>query len=121
MGHIKDRWNSGKGEAKKPTARYGRGLRWQVWYTVEGREKCGGSFAVKAVAERKLVELQSSVIRGQWVDPTDQTTVVELVRNHAATRMHKPRTAERTASMIRNHVEATPLGGRRIGSAPPGK
>jgi hypothetical protein len=75
MGHVKDRWFSGKGAAKRPTSRHGTGLRWQVWLTVDGREKCGGSFAVKAVAERKLVELQSSVLRGQWMDPTDQTTV----------------------------------------------
>ncbi|MGQ0479712.1 MAG: tyrosine-type recombinase/integrase [Pseudonocardia sp.] len=114
MGHVKDRWYSGKGDARKPSTRHGKGLRWQVWYQVDGREKCGGSFKVKAVAERKLVELESSVIRGQWVDPTDQTTVTELVRGHAASRMHKPRTAARTESMIRNHIEGTPLGARRI-------
>jgi len=119
MGHIKDRWYSGKGDARRPTTRHGRGARWQIWYQVDGREKCGGSFAVKAVAMRKLVELESSVHRGQWVDPTDQTTVLELVLNHAATRMHKPRTAERTGSMIRNHVEATPLGSRRIAAVRP--
>lgn len=114
MGHIKDRWYSGRGDAKKPSARHGTGLRWQVWYQVDGREKCGGSFKNKSVAERKLVELESSVIRGQWVDPTDQTTVTELLRRHAGTRMHNPRTAARAESLVRTHVEGTALGARRI-------
>ena len=88
VGHIRDRW-------KDPT-RKGQGKRWQVKYRVDGRERDGGTYDVKAVAQRRLVELESAVQRGQWVDPTDQTTVVELVRAHAATRMHRPRTAART-------------------------
>ena len=43
MGHIKDRWYTGSGDRKKPSARHGKGLRWQVWYQVDGREKCDGS------------------------------------------------------------------------------
>lgn len=111
MGYIRDRW--------KDPARKGRGKRWQVKYQVDGREKDGGSFDNKEVAKRKLVELEASVHRGQWVDPTVQITVVELVRAHAATRMHRPRTAARIASMIRNHVEPTPLGSRRAGAVRP--
>jgi len=111
VGHIRDRW--------KDPARAGKGKRWQVKYQVDGRERDGGSFAVKAVAQRKLVELEGSVNRGQWVDPTDRTTVVELVRSYAAARMHKPRTAERTESLIKNHLEKTPFGGRRIAAVKP--
>ncbi len=111
MGHVKDRW--------RDPARAGRGLRWQVWLTVDGRAKCGGSFRTKAIADRKLVELESSAHRGQWVDPTDQTLVTDLVRSYAAGRVHKPRTAERAESMIRNHLEATPLGGRRVAAVRP--
>ena len=77
MGYIRDRWKDPPGRA--------RGRRWQVEYQVDGREKDGGSFDVKEVAKRKLVELEASVHRGQWVDPTDQTTVTELVRAYAAT------------------------------------
>lgn len=119
MGHIKDRWYTGRGDTKKPSARHGTGLRWQIWYQVDGREKCGGSYAVKAVAQRKLVELESSVIRGQWVDPTDSTTVTELMWNYAGSRIHRPLTAERLERTIRNHVEATALGSRRIVSVRP--
>ncbi|MGH8965565.1 MAG: tyrosine-type recombinase/integrase, partial [Actinomycetes bacterium] len=105
MGYIRDRW--------KDPARKGKGLRWQVKYRKDGRELDGGSFDTKEVAKRKLIELESQVHRGQWVDPNNPTTVVELVRAHAATRMHRPRTAARIESMIRNHLEPTPLGGRR--------
>lgn len=111
MGHIKDRW--------KDPARAGRGLRWQVWYRVDGQEKCGGSFDNKSVAKRKLTELESSVQRGQWVDPTDRTIVTEYARMHAATRPHSPRTAARVESMIRNHLEGTALGSRRLAAVRP--
>lgn len=111
MGYIRDRW--------KDPARKGKGKRWQVKYQVDGREKDGGSFDVKEVAKRHLVELESAVHRGQWVDPSDRTTVAELVRAHAATRMHRPRTAARIDSMVRNHLEATPLGARRAGAVRP--
>jgi integrase len=111
VGYIRDRW-------KDPT-RKGKGRRWQVKYQVDGREKDGGSFDNKEVAKRKLVELEAAVHRGEWVDPTNATTVTELVRAHAATRMHRPRTAARIDSMIRNHLEGTPLGSRRAGAVRP--
>ncbi|MDN5855951.1 MAG: site-specific integrase, partial [Actinomycetia bacterium] len=112
MGHIKDRW--------KEPGRRGKGLRWQVRYQVDGREKVGGSFDVKAVAQRKLVELEASVHRGQWVNPHDQTTVTAECRSYAASRPHADTTAERVESMIRNHVEPTPLGKMRIAAVRPG-
>jgi integrase len=105
MGYVRDRW--------KDPARKGKGRRWQVKYRKDGRELDGGSFDNKEVAKRRLVELESQVHRGQWVDPNNPTTVVELVRAHAATRMHRPRTAARIDSMLRNHLEPTPLASRR--------
>lgn len=63
MGHIKDRWFT---KAKTPTARHGKGLRWQVKYSVDGREKDGGSFAKKSDAEKRLTELESNRLRGAW-------------------------------------------------------
>jgi integrase len=111
VGYIRDRW--------KDPARKGKGSRWQVKYQVDGREKDGGSFDNKEVAKRKLAELEVSVHRGQWIDPTDRTTVSELVRAHAATRMHRSRTAARIDSMVRNHLEATPLGSRRAAAVRP--
>jgi integrase len=111
MGHIRDRW--------RDPARKGKGKRWQVKYRVDGRELDGGSFDTRAIAQRKLVELEAAVQRGQWVDPTDQTTVSELVRAYVSTRRHKRRTAERVESDIANHIEATPLGSRRVAAVRP--
>lgn len=105
MGHIRDRW--------KDPARRGKGRRWQVRYRVDGVEQDGGTYDVKAVAQRRLVELESAVQRGQWVDTNDQTTVTELVRAHQRTRHLRDRTAERRESMIRTHIEGSPFGERR--------
>ncbi len=57
--------------------------------------------------------------RGQWVDPTDQTTVTHLVRAHVSTRMHKPLTVIRHDGLIRNHIEPTPFGSRRVATVRP--
>lgn len=106
MGHIRDRW--------KDPARRGKGKRWQVKVQVDGRERDGGSFDNKEVAKRKLVELEASVHRGQWVDPNNPTTVAELVRARVEIKNYRARTTARVESMIRNHVEGTPLGKRRV-------
>jgi hypothetical protein len=116
MGHIKDRWYTGRGDTKKPSTRHGTGLRWQIWYQVDGREKCGGSYKVKAIAERKLIELESSLMCGQWIDPADRTTVAEYARRVAAIQPHGRNTARGIDDYIRNHLDATPLGGRPCGS-----
>jgi hypothetical protein len=83
---------------------------------VDGRERSGGSFDRKTDADRRLVELRADLLRGQWVDPTDRTTVEQYARMYAATRPHSERTADRVESMISNHLEGTSLGGRRLGS-----
>lgn len=114
MGHVEDRWYVERNEQKVPTDRHGSGKRYRVRYLVDGRERSGGSFDRKLDADRRLIELQADLLRGQWVDPTNQTIVTELVRAHVATRIHKPRTAERAEGLIRNHLESTPLGGRRV-------
>lgn len=82
-----------------------------IWCSIDGKPECGGSFAKKSDADKKLTEMESAAQRGQWVDQNDQTTVTELVRNYNAIRIHKPRTAERAESLVRNHLEPTPLGG----------
>lgn len=106
MGHIRDRW--------KDPARKGKGHRWQVRYTVDGRERVGGSYDVKAVAQRRLVELESAAQRGEWLDPTDRTTVTQKARAYAATRPWGRSTTERVDGYIRNHLESTALGKQRL-------
>jgi integrase len=111
VGHVRDRW--------KDPARKGKGKRWQVKYQVDGREKDGGSYDVRAVAQRRLVELESAVHRGQWVDPTDRTTVAEYARRWAASRPHRPTTAARVDRNITRQIEGTSLGARRLASVRP--
>ena len=111
MGHVRDRW--------KDPARKGKGKRWQVKYQVEGCEKDGGSYDTKAIAQRRLVELESAVQRGQWVDPTDRTTVAEYARRWAAGRPHRPSTALRVERFIKRQLEGTSLGGRRLAAVRP--
>lgn len=119
MGHVRDRWYASRDGEKVPTARHGKGLRWQVRYQVDGREKAGGSFRTKAIAERKLVELESRVHRGQWVDPTDRTTVAQYARLWAAGRPHRPSTALRVQRFITRQLEGTSIGGRRLAAVRP--
>ena len=111
MGHIRDRW--------KDPARKGKGKRWQVKYQVDGREKDGGSYDTQAIARRKLVELEAAVQRGQWVDPTDRTTVAEYARRWAASRPFRPTTAQRVDRQIARQIEAMPIGGQRLVSVRP--
>lgn len=111
MGYIRDRW--------KDPARNGRGLRWQVKIRVDGREKDGGSYRTKAIAERKLVELESKVHRGAWIDTNDTTTVADYARQWAAARPFRPTTARRVEGTISRHIEGTTLGSRRLVSVKP--
>jgi hypothetical protein len=110
MGHVEDRWYVTRDGVKLPTARHGTGKRYRVRYVADGRERSGGSFDRKTDADRRLVELRADLLRGQWVDPTDQTTVAQYARLYAATRPHSERTAVRVASVLRNHLEGTALG-----------
>jgi integrase len=116
VGHIEDRWYT---KGKKPTARHGTGKRYRVRYIADGRERSGGAFDRKTDADRRLTDLRADLLRGQWVDPTDRTSVVEYARMYAATRPHSERTAARVASMLHNHLEGTALGGRRIAAVRP--
>jgi integrase len=106
LGHIRDRW--------KDPARKGKGKRWQVKYQVDGREKNGGSFDTRAMAQRRLTELEAAVHRGQWVDPTDRTTVEQACTAYAAARPYGAATAQRIDSMIRCHIAVTTLGAKRL-------
>jgi integrase len=115
-GHVEDRWYA---KGKKPTSRHGKGKRYRVRYLVDGRERSGGSFDRKIDADRRLIELRADLLRGQWVDPTDQTIVIDYARVFAATRPHSERTAARVESMLSNHLEGAPLGSRRLAAVRP--
>jgi integrase len=107
MAYVKDRWYNKDGS---PTDRCDTGMRWQVKYRKDGREKDGGSFTKKGDAEKRRIEIESSMLRGRWVDHADKTTVIEWMRHWSSMQTHGKRTADRFERDIRNHVEGTPFG-----------
>ncbi len=83
------------------------------WRDPDGKEHAR-HFERKRDADAFLATVEADKLRGQYVDPTDKTTVAEYARRWAAARPHGRRTVKRYDSLIRNHVEGTPLGARRL-------
>ncbi|MGC5030163.1 tyrosine-type recombinase/integrase [Micromonospora sp. DT229] len=85
----------------------------------DARRQRKRSFTRKVDADRFLAQVEADILRGQYVDPSDKTTVVEYARRWAAGRAHRPTTARRVASLIETHLAATPLGSRRLAAVVP--
>jgi len=90
------------------------GKKWRVrWYDPEGNERAK-DFDLKRDANRHAADMEASKARGTYIDPHDRTTVIEYARLWAASRPHNARTARKMASTLKNHIEGTPLGARRL-------
>jgi integrase len=98
MGHIQKRGD------RKYQAR---------WLDPDGRERAQ-TFTRKIDAENHLKHVEGAVLDNRYVDLSNKITVVEYARQWAATRPHRATTAVRTESAIKTHIEATPLGSRRL-------
>lgn len=98
MGHIQKRGD------RKYQAR---------WLDPDGRERAQ-TFPRKVDAERHLASVEGAKLTGTYVDRSNMITVSEYARQWAAARPHRESTAARTATMIKTHIEATPLGSRRL-------
>ncbi|HEY3008180.1 MAG TPA: site-specific integrase [Micromonosporaceae bacterium] len=85
----------------------------------DARRQRKRSFARKIDAERFLAQVEADLVRGQYVDPSDRTTVIEYARRWAAGRVHRPTTARRVGQLIDKHIAGTPLGGRRLAAVVP--
>ena len=92
---------------------------WRARYRDPAGRERARHFARKVDAERFLATVQADMLRGLYVDPTDDTTVIAYAQQWAAGRPHGARTARRMDSLIRNHIEATPLGARRLAAVRP--
>ena len=64
-------------------------------------------------------EQKTALNRGNWVDPSDGTTVAEYGRQWAALRPHRALTARHVTSKIEIHIAGTKLGQRRIAAVRP--
>jgi integrase len=84
----------------------------------DGRQR-KKTFSKKGDADRFAATVEADKIRGQYVDHSDRTTVVEYARAWAAGRPHRPTTARRISSLIETHIAPTRLGGRRVSAVRP--
>lgn len=77
------------------------------------------SFPRKIDADRFLASVEGDLVRGQYVDPSDKTTVIEYARTWAAGRAHRETTARRVSGQIETHIAGTSLGNRRLAAVVP--
>ncbi|GLX08583.1 tyrosine-type recombinase/integrase [Microbispora sp. NBRC 16548] len=85
----------------------------------DARRQRKRSFSRKIDADRFLAQVEADILRGQYVDPSDKTTVIEYSRIWVAGRAHRPTTARRVVSLIETHIAGTPLGSRRLAAVVP--
>lgn len=83
------------------------------WLDPEGRERAQ-TFTRKIDAERHLTSVEGAKLASAYVDQTNKITVSEYAKQWAAARPHRASTAARTATLIKTHIEAIPLGSRRL-------
>lgn len=88
------------------------------WRDQNGRQR-KRSFARRIDAQRFISQIEADLVRGQYVDPSDRTTVEAYARAWADARIHRPTTARRVSSMIDTHIAGTWLGSRRLASVTP--
>jgi hypothetical protein len=84
----------------------------------DGRQR-RKTFDEKGDADRFAATVAADELRGQHVDHSDRTTVVEHARAWAATRLHRRSTAHRVSSLIETHIAGTRLGDRRLSALRP--
>lgn len=93
--------------------------KWRArWRDPDGKEHAR-HFTRKRDADAFLATVEADKLRGQYVDPTDRTSVSAYAWRWAAARPHGPRTARKLASTLRNHVDGTKLGPRRLATVLP--
>jgi integrase len=123
MADIDDRWyrtiQGPDGSQKVPTARQGKGKRWDVrWRDDAGRQR-HKAFDRKADAERFLAQVTADLARGTYFDPRAGRV---LFRTYAeqwrAAQVHRTTTAAQVETHMRRHVYPT-FGDRSLASVRP--
>lgn len=88
------------------------------WRDPEGKQR-KKSFPRRIDADRFLKSVAADVLRGQYVDPTDRTTVGDYARRWIESRPHRASTARRVRGLVEVHIVGTTLGGRRLAAVLP--
>ena len=101
------------GIAKRPDGKYRARI-----IGDDGRER-SKHFERRSDAVRWENEQKIAKQRGQWIDPSDKTTVAQYARTWAAARPHRPTTARNVKGLIENHIAGTPIGARKLSSVRP--
>lgn len=93
--------------------------KWRARYRDPAGRERAKHFGRKVDAQRFLSTVEAAKLRGQYVDPGDRTTVAEYARRWVSARSYRPTTARRMNGQVRNHIEGTTLGGRRLAAVLP--
>ncbi len=88
------------------------------WRDDTGRQR-KRSFSRRIDAQRFVSQIEADLLRGQYIDPSDRTTVLDYAERWASGRIHRPSTARRVQSMIDTHIAGTALGSRRLAAVTP--
>jgi len=84
------------------------------WRDGEGKSRRSRWFDRKHDAERHRATVEADLHRGAYVDPNNPVTVAEYAREWIANRPHRAMSRLWYANLLKNHIEATPLGRRPL-------
>lgn len=96
-----------------------RGDSYQVRYRDPAGKEHARNFDLLRDAKAFRASVESDMSRGQYVNPSDKTTLAEYAWRWAEDQNHNPRTRKRIESMFRHHVEGCPIGSRRLATIKP--
>jgi integrase len=119
MADIDDRWyRTVKGPDGKlhrvPTARHGKGKRWDVRWRDDSARQRHKAFERKADAERFLRQIRADLDRGLYVDPAaGRITVKQYGERWRAEQLHRDSTADYVLRAFRLHVDPV-IGGLHL-------
>jgi integrase len=123
MADIDDRWyrtiQGPGGSQKAPTARQGKGKRWDVrWRDDAGRQR-HKAFDRKADAERFLAQVTADLARGTYFDPrAGRVPFRTYAEQWRAAQVHRATTAAQVETHLRRHVYPT-FGDRSLAAVRP--
>jgi integrase len=107
------------GSQRAPTARHGKGKRWDVrWGDDAGRQR-HKAFDRKADAERFLAQVTTDLARGAYFDPrAGRVSFRSYAEQWRAAQVHRATTAAQVETHLRRHVYPT-FGDRSLASVRP--